>query len=119
MIHQWYTSVMKELRCDGSGRLVYYKERGRSYLLCEAVEPHVHCYCGNPMSKDLNPRQHHCTWCVRRKNGQRLHRNATVRESNDHMFTTLDVESKGGTSNLIGNVPDEVHREVEEEVFAG
>lgn len=110
---------MKELRCDGSGRKVVYKDRGRSYLLCEVTEPHVHCYCGNPMSADKNPRHDHCKWCNDRRDGKYLHRNPTLRESNDHMFSGLDVESESSPSNFIGSLSNEVHREVEEEVFAG
>lgn len=110
---------MKELICDGTGRSVYYRERGRSYLLCEATEPHVHCYCGNPMAAGLNPRRDHCQWCDLRRAGHKLHGNSTVRESNDHMLTALNVESKSGPSNFVGNLSDEVHGEVVEEVFAG
>src|SRR5579859_3247329 len=105
---------MKELRCDGSGRLVYYKERGRSYLLCEVPVPHVHCYCGNPMAAGKDPRHDHCTWCNLRQAGNRLHYNATVRELNDHLFSGLDMETKSGPSDFIGDIPDEIHGEIEE-----
>src|SRR5579859_938076 len=108
---------MKELKCDGSGRLVMYRERGRSYLLCEVTEPHVHCYCGNPMSADKDPRIDHCSWCVLRKNGGRLHANALIRESADHLFGLSYVETERSPSDLIGDITDQVHGEVVEEVF--
>ena len=110
---------MKELKCDGSGRLVYYKERGRSYLLCEVPIPHVHCYCGNWMSAEKDPKQDHCSWCELRQAGHKLHRNATIRESNDHLSGLLYVETESGPSHFIGDISDEVHGEIEEEIVAG
>lgn len=110
---------MRELKCDGSGRRVIYRERGRSYLLCEVTEPHVHCYCGNPMPADKDPRTDHCSWCVLRENSERLHANASIRETADHLSGLSYVETQSGSSDFIGDISDEIHGEVVEEVFSG
>ena len=112
---------MKELVCDGSGRQVFYKEHGKSYLLCETTEPHIHCECGPALipAKFYDPKVHHCFWCNLQAAGFSLHENQDLfTESREHVFAPvvdqLDKELEGGISDQFRIGSDEINWEVVE-----
>lgn len=112
---------MRELECDGSGRPVYYKEHGKTLLLCETQEPHVHCECGPPLvpARFYDPKIHHCTYCNLQLAGFKLHQTKDLfAESRDHIsflapvVGQLDKELEGGISDQFRIVSDEVNWDV-------